>query len=298
MRLPPHNKRNAAIAATAASLLAVAFFAYHFRIGIKDFVWRASQETVPEAMTAEEARLAALVSDEMTEARGDETAATTVETKMTTIGTESAIEESVDKVTEKSNDETPTPGLPKEINLAVPMVYQAPLQVWDALHEDACEEASMLMAQLFNQGKKAPSREEMDRLIKEIVDYETSALGHWEDTTAEETARVMRDFLGLKGAVAVEVKSLDDIRWELAAGRPVIIPAYGKALKNPNFRNGGPDYHMLVLKGYTATKIIANDPGTRRGSDYQYDPAVVWSAVHDWNDGKVTEGKKMMVVVR
>ena len=39
--------------------------------------------------------------------------------------------------------------LPAEINLKVPFVLQAPNALWDALHEDACEEASVIMFNAF-----------------------------------------------------------------------------------------------------------------------------------------------------
>ena len=60
----------------------------------------------------------------------------------------------------------------------------------------------------------------------------------------------------------------------------------------------GPLYHMLVVKGYTKDgTIITNDPGTRRGADFLYDPDALFNAVHDWNGGNVNEGAKVMVVV-
>jgi hypothetical protein len=81
-------------------------------------------------------------------------------------------------------------------------------------------------------------------------------------------------------------------------GVPVIIPASGKELQNPNFRNGGPPYHMLVMKGYLADgRWIVNDPGTRKGADYLYGKQLLLNAVHDWNGGDVPRGSSVAFVI-
>ncbi len=191
----------------------------------------------------------------------------------------------------------PAADLPATINLAVPMVYQAPLSNWDAIHEDACEEASILMVKAFLDGERSISREEMDRRILGVVDYEMKTLGYFESTDAATTVGIMRDYLGMSGMKILPVASIDDVKAQLAAGRPVIIPADGKALKNPNFRHGGPAYHMLVAKCYKPGKIITNDPGTRLGADYVYDETVLFDAIHDWNGGDPPNGAKVVIVV-
>jgi hypothetical protein len=106
----------------------------------------------------------------------------------------------------------------------------------------------------------------------------------------------MENFLKMKHLKVVAVDSLDDVRAEIAAGHPVLLPTYGRALFNPNFRNGGPNYHMLVAKGYTSMTIITNDPGTRLGADYAYKNDVLWKAIHDYNGGDELNGAKVMIV--
>ncbi|HTM68584.1 MAG TPA: C39 family peptidase [Candidatus Binatia bacterium] len=191
---------------------------------------------------------------------------------------------------------SPSPSVPASINLKVLFVPQAPFKVWDALHEDACEEAAMTMLQAYAEGTDTMSLEEMDRRLKDLVAYETEKYGDVPSISAERAAEVMRDHLHVK-ARAVAIGSLDDIRAEIAAGHPVILPAAGRLLYNPNFRDGGPLYHMLVAKGYTAKSIITNDAGTRVGADYAYANDLIWNAVHDWNDGDVYHGAKMMIVL-
>jgi hypothetical protein len=102
---------------------------------------------------------------------------------------------------------------------------------------------------------------------------------------------------GYEKAEVVEDPSVEDLKKHIVAGYPVIVPTAGRMLGNPNFTGEGPLYHALVLKGFTETTFVTNDPGTRRGADYQYDFETVMNAMHDWNGGDVENGAKVVVVV-
>jgi len=186
--------------------------------------------------------------------------------------------------------------LPAEINLKVPFTPQAPHANWELPYGEACEEASALMVHYFFE-KKTFTKESADKEIKKLVDFQNKKYGFYKDSTADETARFIKDHWKYK-KVRVIPASIDAIKQELAAGRPVIIPAAGRLLGNPNFRRPGPLYHMLVVKGYTKDgKFITNDPGTRNGANYVYDQKVLMNAIHDWNGGDVNKGKKVIIVV-
>jgi hypothetical protein len=75
------------------------------------------------------------------------------------------------------------------------------------------------------------------------------------------------------------------------------VPADGKKLDNPNFKNGGPVYHMLVIKGFTGDKFITNDPGTRLGADFIYTQSNLMYSLADWDENKnaATGGKVGLV---
>ena len=186
--------------------------------------------------------------------------------------------------------------LPAEINLKVPFTPQAPHANWELPYGEACEEASALMVHYYFE-KKTFTKESADKEIKKLVDFQNKKYGFYKDSTADETARFIKDYLKYK-KVRVIPASIDAIKQELAAGRPVIIPVAGRLLGNPNFRRPGPLYHMLVVKGYTKDgKFITNDPGTRNGANYVYDQKVLMNAIHDWNGGYVNNGKKVIIVV-
>lgn len=199
---------------------------------------------------------------------------------------------------ESSDASKPTTDRPETLNLSVLFVPQAPKKNWDELHEDTCEEASMLMLKAYRDDLSEMSVDRMETRLTDITTYETTTYGEggWKSTDAARTAAIMRDFLGMTKVRVVKITSLDDVKNEIAKGHPVMLPASGKLLKNPNFKNGGPLYHMLVAKGYTGTTVVTNDPGTRLGADYVYQDDVLWEAIHDWNGGDVLNGDKVMIV--
>lgn len=306
----------------AAALAASSVLAFVYRQDLREGYRRWRQGPMPAELSAAEARKLAPPAPSPVPSQSEGEVETPADA--TTTGAEASVtgQNEAEAETELVEPETPTdePAVnpsalpagrqgasgswPKEINLAVPMIYQAPFQIWDAVDEDACEEASILMVQAFYRGERSLTREEMRRRIDEIIAYEKRTLGFFESTTAAETVDVMVQFLGLENVRVLPVTSPDDIRRQLAAGRPVILPCDGKRLENPNFRNGGPLYHMLVVKGYkpasTAGRpgwFITQDPGTRKGENYLYDENILTNAIHDWNGGDVPHGAKVMIVV-
>lgn len=179
--------------------------------------------------------------------------------------------------------------LPSAKNLKVPFTSQAPHGKWDGDHNEFCEEASVVMVGRYWTDRTIASADEAEAALQQIKTWEIEHLGFFYDTTADEVAKILEGMYDLK----VEVKrnpTVEDIKRAVAAGKPVIVPSAGRELGNPNFRQPGPIYHMLVIRGYTADgKFITNDPGTRKGEQYVYDTAVVMNAMHDW----VPAGERM-----
>jgi hypothetical protein len=99
-------------------------------------------------------------------------------------------------------------------------------------------------------------------------------------------------------AAVVHNPTLEDMQAELDAGRPIILPTYGKGLGNPHFRLGGPVYHTIVISGYdnTTREFITQEPGTMYGLDYRYSYDTLLTAMHDYvPHGKTIEGKKVAI---
>ncbi|MEI6587377.1 MAG: C39 family peptidase [Candidatus Moraniibacteriota bacterium] len=188
--------------------------------------------------------------------------------------------------------------LPTKMLIDVPFTSQAPLSKWDAYHEEACEEASLLMVEYFLKNKKlTPALAEKE--IQALIAYEIKNTKGYEDSNTEETVKLGADYYGLKNLRVVYDFTPADLKKYLAQKKPIIIPAAGRLLGNPNFTAPGPLYHNLVLIGYDGDTIITNDPGTRKGQSYRYDIKTLFSAIHDFpgDKNKIEKGRKAMIVI-
>ena len=186
--------------------------------------------------------------------------------------------------------------IPESINLAVPFTSQAPYANWALPYQEACEEAAALMVHAFYTNLTLdPAR--ADKKILDLVDFQEQYYGFYKDTTAQETARFIQDLWGYTN-VRVEPAKIETIKAALTQGFPVMIPAAGRMLGNPYFTGEGPLYHMLVIRGYTKDdNFITNDPGTKRGEGYVYKASTLMNAIHDWNNGNVESGEKLMIII-
>lgn len=194
---------------------------------------------------------------------------------------------------------TSSADIPREKLLAVPFTSQAPHANWDMPYQEACEEASVIMvAAYYAREKGIIDPDEADRRIRNIVRFQQDRYGFYEDTSATETARLLEEYYPDLTADVLSVRGPEDIKRFIAMGVPVILPADGKTLPNPHFRNGGPVYHMLVVRGYTEDRFITNDPGTKFGERFLYTYDGLFNAVHDWNNGDVANGAPVMIVIR
>ena len=208
----------------------------------------------------------------------------------------------------KKEEPTPTPepkkepgasSLPDHINLAVPFTSQAPDGDWSEPWQNACEEASLYMVHEYYAGREGgviPVAEAKKALLS-IVAFENGAFGDYLDTTAAQTALIAEQFYGVSKVELKDYPTVDYLKEQLAAGRPILVPAAGRELGNPNFVAPGPLYHMFVLRGYTKDGFITNDPGTRKGEGYIYPFKTLMAAIHDWNGGDVYSGQPTVIVV-
>jgi hypothetical protein len=197
-----------------------------------------------------------------------------------------------------TTDNPPSATVPTTFNLAVPFTSQAPYGNWDALHEDACEEASFYMAMQFFDGNKTENLDAAttDKVLYDMVDKET-ALSMGYSISAAEAVTFIASYTDDFKAKIVENPTADDIKKLVSQGIPVIVPAAGRELHNPFFTGEGPLYHMLLIRGYTADSFITNDPGTRHGKNYTYKIPVLMSAIGDWNNGNPPDGASRIIIL-
>ena len=216
---------------------------------------------------------------------------------------EEVIEEGVaheDEVTGEQNVLEPEPTsakeLPKEIYLTVPFTSQAPEKNWDQPWQDACEEAAVLMVDAYYKKYGVSPLFAKDEMQK-MVDWE-EVQGWGTSIPADRVQELYAYFSdGTHDMHVVYDPTIRQIKTHLSLGNPVIALARGKSLKNPYFSNGGPEYHALVIIGYTEDGFVTHDPGTSRGAGFVYSFETLMGALHDWNNGNVQSGESVILVL-
>lgn len=185
-----------------------------------------------------------------------------------------------------------------------PFISQAPTANWsDQRQQNACEEASAIMAVAWARGETLPIGKTAEKYIVDMANWETKRYKVNYDTSINDTAeRLLKIYQGFTDYQVINKISLADLKKHVQAGKVVIVPANGKKLMNPNFTGGGPELHMLLVTGYDVAKkeFITNDPGTRRGQNYRYPEARLYGAIRDYptSQKKLVKdlGKNVIVV--
>jgi hypothetical protein len=185
-----------------------------------------------------------------------------------------------------------------EVNLPVPFTSQAPHANWDMPYQEACEEAAALMAIRYIFNNPIDNPEDADAAILDLVRDNETLLNNPVDQTVVQVIDLIQEVDPGISAYPLSKPTVEEIQIQLSQGNVVIVPAAGKKLMNPFYKNGGPLYHMLVLRGYTADGyFITNDPGTKRGEGYLYPFEVIMEAMGDWNDGDPRNGEKVVLIL-
>ncbi len=193
---------------------------------------------------------------------------------------------------------TPSANPLSSVLLPVPFTVQAPDADWSEPWKEGCEEAALLMVDAYLKGNHADRlpADVMKTEIARMVDWQQNRFGSHRDLGVAEMAIIAKEYLGRTPEINAAA-SLEDIKNELRAGNPVIVPAAGQLLENPYFKQPGPPYHVFVLTGFTGKEMIANENGTRRGYQYHYPEAILKAALHDHKEGTVLTDNPMAYLV-
>ncbi len=207
-----------------------------------------------------------------------------------------------------------------KINL-VAFTSQAPYAKWNNLHDEACEEASIIMTHYYLKDKKKIDISLAEDEIQSMVKFQLNYFGSHKDLNTKEIVELAEEFYGDKYQVvelieksteevkgenkdvdAIYKEKINFLKAELAKDNIFIIPAAGQKLENPYFRGDGPLYHALVIIGYddSTEEFITNDPGTRRGRKFRYSYEIIWNAIHDFPGKKtdILKGDKNVILVK
>jgi hypothetical protein len=172
------------------------------------------------------------------------------------------------------------------VKIAVPYVSEVPDGRWFGSWKNACEEASITMVQAYYSGQKKVSIGNAKAFMQNLFNIERKAWGSDANSDVARTIKLITDNTDFNGR-QVDAPTVDDIKAELDAGRPIIAPINGFTLANKNipFLASGSGYHMFVIIGYdNATgEFIVNDTGdTIAGPGHRYSYARLMAAMHDY----------------
>ncbi|MCC7523140.1 C39 family peptidase [Candidatus Uhrbacteria bacterium] len=165
------------------------------------------------------------------------------------------------------------------IELPVPYVPQAIDGRWVAPWDEACEEASLLMVEGYYEKNIVVDEQIAKKRMQSMIDWEMVVFNKFDDTDADETRRLIDEHAAFEAHI-IRNPSLDSIKDELSAGRPVIAMVDMFDLYAE--RDLGDSYHVLVISGFDVAKkeFIVRDPArdTRRFSYTR-----LMAALHDYD---------------
>ena len=174
-----------------------------------------------------------------------------------------------------------TPSKTERVVLDIDFVSQAPYRIWDEIHNEACEEANIIMVYAWIKSIK-PTAPFVEQEIQRLTQWGLARFGSY-DTSATQTALMAKEVYGLESRL-INDPSIEDIKAEIDKGHVVIMGMAGRLLASPYYRPPGPKYHMLLIKGYDGVGFITNDVGTNQlGRDFFFSYSNIMTAAHDWN---------------
>lgn len=183
--------------------------------------------------------------------------------------------------------------------LPVPFTLQGPLNNLN-IHEESCEEAAGLMYHYyleeqytFNGSTVIPPQKANDEMIA-MKNWQVKNYGLEPDLSIEKLGLFMREYYGYNYKTFKNI-TRDDIRREVSAGNPVLVPVMTHSLKNPMYGREN-TYHILVIKGYNAQNVITNDAGVR-GENQEYSWDILFSAI-DAQTSKMGQGREMVIMMK
>ena len=184
-------------------------------------------------------------------------------------------------------DEKPIPSI---LNLPVPFTPEAPDGLMVKPWNNSCEEASLVMLDEYYSGKRYLNtpKTTAKKLILGYIDIENRIFGYNANTNAKEMTKLANEYSKYFEAKIVTNPTLEQIKAELRAERPVIALVYGFELNNPRilFSRTGSYYHTFVIKGYddNTQEFIVNDNGDlKQGLDLRYKYDTILGALRDYN---------------
>lgn len=179
---------------------------------------------------------------------------------------------------------TPSPSPPPDrILLQVPYTTQAPLGNW-AQHQESCEAATLTMVFSYWHNDKSVV---IDPHVADASIAQIDGMKVQLDLTDQLLGQLALNHFGY--SYRILPNTVDTIREQLSAGRPLIAEVRTHGLGNPNYpgyryhyeQTGWSVPHFVVIIGYDSTGVWLNDAGISRGRGYHITYAQLAHAIDD-----------------
>jgi uncharacterized protein YvpB len=153
---------------------------------------------------------------------------------------------------------------------------------YDPRFRDGCEETSVLMALSWINGNPLPAEYVREQVIT-MTTWENNEFGFHQDTSAADTARIMKEVYGQEVKLSYDV-NVGHIHEALLRGSIVIIPVDGTKLGF--YTRNVPPRHTIVVVGYDETlqQFIVHDP-LIHGGNTRIASSKLNSALRDYPSG-------------
>ncbi len=184
-------------------------------------------------------------------------------------------------------DTTEESKLKSKFVLDVAFMQEAPDGNWTHPWSNACEETVILMADKYYAGQKSIGISEAKTYLSQMFRREEELFGTNRNADASQMLEIIQKYADFKGKIVTN-PALDDIKKEVAAGRPVITLHRGFDLHNPNieFSPTLSSYHTALVVGYDEDRevFIVHDPGDEYdGAKHEYKYSTFMKSLHDYN---------------
>jgi hypothetical protein len=194
---------------------------------------------------------------------------------------------------DKPSPSPPAPG-PSAV-LQVPYTVQAPNGNWKVF-ENACEEDVLLMYHGYLEGDHRDEIPpgEADPALRAMEQWQVSNWGADRDLTLDKTGQFAQAYYHYKYQVMEATP--DNIKRQVSAGHPVIIPVMTHSLEN-HFYGPQTVYHEVLIKGYTDGGIVTNDGGVQQGKNWFYSWNIMFQAI-DAQTPKLGQGRVALILTK
>lgn len=182
---------------------------------------------------------------------------------------------------------SPSPTPITKAQLPVPFVVEAPGGSFTGNWKNACEEASFTMVEYYYKGRDSVSVAEAETFMTMLFEKQDEKYGDNINSDATQAKYLIDNFTGFKAEI-IRNPTIEQIKKELDADRPVISFHYGFDLKNKNipFLRTGTSYHALVIIGYDdyRKEFIVNDDGDEKtGKAHRYKYDLFMNSLHEYS---------------